>query len=197
MSKFSFVTGRLLLYNVVLVSALQQCESAISVHASPPSWTSLPPPALSHPSWLSQSTRLSSLSHSNFPLLSVLRVVMYLFQCCSFSSSHLSFPCCIHFWEIVLELGFPRSCLGIPGQWRAPQTLCISSFLPLAHFPRHLRPNWVLLDCPWPVPSEQPAPSSFSLLSFLLFLLNHFFLIPERPSDWVYKRSFCFCLFSG
>ena len=32
-----------MLYNVVLVSAVQQCESAISIHISPPSRASLPP----------------------------------------------------------------------------------------------------------------------------------------------------------
>ena len=34
-----------LLYNVVLVSGVQQSESAICLHISPPSRTSLPPPA--------------------------------------------------------------------------------------------------------------------------------------------------------
>ena len=32
-----------LLYNVLLASAVQQCESAICIHISPPSWTSLQP----------------------------------------------------------------------------------------------------------------------------------------------------------
>ena len=33
-----------MLYNIVLVSAKHQQESAIGIHLSPPSWTSLPPP---------------------------------------------------------------------------------------------------------------------------------------------------------
>ena len=37
-----------LLYNVVLVSAVQKCESAISVYISPPSWASLPHPHPTH-----------------------------------------------------------------------------------------------------------------------------------------------------
>ena len=32
-----FLIGGKLLYNVVLVSAIHQCESAISIHMSPPS----------------------------------------------------------------------------------------------------------------------------------------------------------------
>ena len=40
---FFFLIGVQLLYNVVLVSAVQQSESAICIHISPPSWTSLPP----------------------------------------------------------------------------------------------------------------------------------------------------------
>ena len=42
----------------MLVSALQQSESATCVHMSPPSWTSLPFPAPSQPSKSSQSTEL-------------------------------------------------------------------------------------------------------------------------------------------
>ena len=30
-------------FTMLLVSAVQQCESAISIHISPPSWVSLPP----------------------------------------------------------------------------------------------------------------------------------------------------------
>ena len=37
-SLFLFLIGRKLLCNVLLVSALQQHESAISIHISPPSW---------------------------------------------------------------------------------------------------------------------------------------------------------------
>ena len=47
-----------LLYVVVLVSVVQQCELAKNTYISPPSWTSLPQP--SPPSRLSPNTRLSS-----------------------------------------------------------------------------------------------------------------------------------------
>ena len=34
---YLFLIGGYLLYNVVLASAVQQCESAVSTHVSPPS----------------------------------------------------------------------------------------------------------------------------------------------------------------
>ena len=55
-------------------------ELAIGIHMSPPSWTSVPPPTPSYPSRLSQSTHLSSLSHTaDFHWLSVLHMVVYMF----------------------------------------------------------------------------------------------------------------------
>ena len=42
-----------MLYRIVLVSAKHQHESAIGIHMSPPSWTSLPPATPFHPSRLS------------------------------------------------------------------------------------------------------------------------------------------------
>ena len=66
-----------LLYNTVLVSAIQQHESAIGIHMSPPSRTSLPPPTSSHPFRLSQSPGLSCLSHTaRSHCLSVSHMVM-------------------------------------------------------------------------------------------------------------------------
>ena len=53
----------------------------------------LPSPTPSHPSRLSQSTGLSSLHHTaNSHWLSVLYRVMYMFQCCSLTSSHPPLP---------------------------------------------------------------------------------------------------------
>ena len=48
------VIGGKLLYNVVLVYDIYQYESAICISMSPPFWSSLPSPTLSHPSRLSQ-----------------------------------------------------------------------------------------------------------------------------------------------
>ena len=50
----------------LLCNVVQQCESAISVHISPPSWPFLPPNSTPHPSRSSQRTELSSLHR--FPL---------------------------------------------------------------------------------------------------------------------------------
>ena len=54
-----------LLYNIVLVSAIQRCKAAISTHVTRPSWASLlhRPPA-PHPFRSSQSTRLGSLCYT-------------------------------------------------------------------------------------------------------------------------------------
>ena len=57
-----------MLYNIVLISAVHQLESAVGIHMSPPSGSSLPPPTPSHPSRLSQSTRFElPASCSKFP----------------------------------------------------------------------------------------------------------------------------------
>ena len=44
-----FFIGRELLYNMVLVTAIHQHESATGIHMSPPFWASLPGPSPSHP----------------------------------------------------------------------------------------------------------------------------------------------------
>ena len=66
-----------LLYNVVLVSAIYQQETATGIHTSPPSGSSLPSSSVSHPSRLPQSPGLGSQHHTaNSHLLSVLQVVI-------------------------------------------------------------------------------------------------------------------------
>ena len=60
------LTGGQLLYDVVLVSAVGQHESAVGMHVFPASWASLPPP---QPSMLLHSTELSSLCHTANNLL--------------------------------------------------------------------------------------------------------------------------------
>ena len=56
-----------MLYNVVLISAIQQCESAISIHMAPPSWTSLPRPPHPFPLGCLGAWGWASLSYSNSP----------------------------------------------------------------------------------------------------------------------------------
>ena len=46
---YLFLIEGYLLYNIVLVSATHQHDSAIGVHTSPPSWPSLPPPPYTTP----------------------------------------------------------------------------------------------------------------------------------------------------
>ena len=54
-----------MLYNVLLVSAIQQCESAVSIYVSPPSWRKPLSPLPSHPfRQSSQSIRLGSLFYA-------------------------------------------------------------------------------------------------------------------------------------
>ena len=73
-----------MLYNIVLISAIHQHESAIPTLMSPPYWASLPPSRPSHPSMLSQSTGLKSPSHTaNSHWLSILHMVVYMFPCYS------------------------------------------------------------------------------------------------------------------
>ena len=86
-----FLIGGKLLYNVVLVSAIQQCKLAIIIHVcvytyiyvcvyiyiSLPSFLSLPPLSLSHPSRSSQNTRLDSPCHTaTAHQLSILHTVL-------------------------------------------------------------------------------------------------------------------------
>ena len=52
---FIIVGSFLLLYSIGFISTIHQRELAKGVHMLPPSWTSLPPPALSHPPRLLQS----------------------------------------------------------------------------------------------------------------------------------------------
>ena len=58
-----------------------------------PSWTSLPSPTPSHPSRLSQRSDLISVHNTaNSHWLSVLHMIIYMFQCSSLNSSHPLLP---------------------------------------------------------------------------------------------------------
>ena len=58
-----------MLYNIVSVSAIHQHESALGIHESSPSWTSLPLPTPFHLSRLSQNIRSElRVSYSKFPM---------------------------------------------------------------------------------------------------------------------------------
>ena len=81
---FKFFIVTYTFYNLVLLSATHQHESAIGTHMSFPLWASFPSPIPSHPPRLSQSTGLSSLSHTANPhQTSILHMVMHMFPCYS------------------------------------------------------------------------------------------------------------------
>ena len=88
--KCVYFNWRLIIYNIVVVFAIYSHESAMSVHVSPILNSShlLPHPiTLGHPS----ASALSTLSHaSNLSWRSVSHMIIYIFQCYSFKSSH---PC--------------------------------------------------------------------------------------------------------
>ena len=74
---FAVSVGRFLLYNVLLVFAVQH-ESAIIILVSPPSWVCFPSP---HPR-SSQSTRLGSLCNTaTSHWLSILHTIVYICLC--------------------------------------------------------------------------------------------------------------------
>ena len=82
-----------MLYNIVLVSAIQQHESATGIHMSPPSGTSLPPPTPSTPPGCHRAPGLSSLHRTaDSHLPSILHTVVCMFPCCSLDPSHPLLP---------------------------------------------------------------------------------------------------------
>ena len=102
---YLFLIGGKLLYNVVLVSSIHQHETAIGIYVSLPSWTPLPSPTLSHPSRLSQSTRLSFLNHTaNSHWLHILHMVMCMFQSYSLNLSTLFLLLCAQVCSLCLSL---------------------------------------------------------------------------------------------
>ena len=88
-----FFIGVQLLYNVALLSAVQQSESAVCIHVSPPSWT-----PHSHPlSGSSRSPKLSTLCcMAGSHWLSSLHRAVHIHQFQSPSSSHPSSCPSIH-----------------------------------------------------------------------------------------------------
>ena len=85
---FVYLIGVQLLYNVVLVSAVQRSESALCIHISPPAWTSfLPTNPLHHPAPLDHQGAELPVLCSRFPR-SVLHKVVYICQ----SQSPISSP---------------------------------------------------------------------------------------------------------
>ena len=113
---------------------------------SPPSWISLSPPMPFHPSRSSQSTSLSSLGHAaTSHQLSVLPMVMCMFQYCSFSLSHLLLPGWVHKSGLYVCDSVPGLQMGsLVPSFEIPHThththiyiysYAVSIFLSLAYF---------------------------------------------------------------
>ena len=88
-----------LMFNIyyVLYTILNTHESAIGTHVSPTSWIPLPSPSPHHPSRLLQSTGFGySASYIKLLIylncLSILCMVMYMFQCYFLKPSHPLLP---------------------------------------------------------------------------------------------------------
>ena len=97
-----------MLYSVVLVPAVQQCKSAISMCIYSPSLLSLPLLPWSHPSRSSQSASLSSLCCT-----AASHWLLILHWWCIYASVSLwvfptlTFPCCIHKFNFYLCISIP------------------------------------------------------------------------------------------
>ena len=89
------------LYNVVLVSAIQQSGSVISIHMSPSSWIFYPSTA-SHPSMpLGQRACIElPVLYSNFPLASYFTYGNMHVSVLVSVYPTLSFPCCVHKFSV-------------------------------------------------------------------------------------------------
>ena len=111
-----------LLYNIVLVSDVQQSAPAICMHISPPSWTSVQPP--SYPLKSSQSTELSPLNYiggSHQLPISQLVVYMCVHTCQSYSPNLFHPPLLPHVHTSILyiRISIPALQIGssVPFSW--------------------------------------------------------------------------------
>ena len=138
-------------------------ESATGVHRSPPSWTPFSPPTPPHHARWSQSTELTSLSHTvHSHLLSALHMVMCMLPYYSLNSSLPLLPSlCPQVCALCLHL----HCACVPSHFSHVQLFV--SLWPVAHqaplflgIPR--QEHWSGLPCPppgdLPNPGIEPRP---------------------------------------
>ena len=104
-----FLIGAKLLYNVMLISAVQQYKSAIILHITTPSW------APSYHSKSSQSIRLVSLCYiiASYQLY-LLPMIVYIYQRCFLLSFHtlLSFLHCVYKSILCICVSSPSLQIG-------------------------------------------------------------------------------------
>ena len=165
-----------LFFNLGMI-ALQCCivfcytshESATGIHRSPPSWTPFSPPTPLHRARWSQSTELTSLSHTaHSHLLSALHMVMCMLPYYSLNSSHpLLPPLCPQVCALCLHL----HCVCVPSHFSHVQLFV--SLWPIAHqaplflgIPR--QEHWSGLPCPPPgdLPNPRIEPRPLCLLQW-------------------------------
>ena len=94
----------------MLISAVQQSESAICMHICPPSWAPSHHLSPSHPSTSSQDTELSALCYTAaFRSLSILHMVVYICQSYSLNLSlHTPPPSlCVHMLVLYVCVSIP------------------------------------------------------------------------------------------
>ena len=112
-----FKVGIQLVYNIVLVSAVQQHESALSVHISPPSWASLLPPLPILPleaitgHWTE--LPLKAALYSSFPLATLHRRAD-MCPCHSLTSPHPLLPHRGHGFPLYIDVSTPALQTGSP-----------------------------------------------------------------------------------
>ena len=131
-----------MVYNIVLVSAIQHRESVIIIHTSPPSWVSLPSPnpiPLGHHRTLGWAPCVIATSHQS----PVLHSIVYIRQCYFL---HLSLP-------LLPPLG--------------PHVHSAFSFLPCKqihqyYFSRFLYMSFGLFLTPWTIDHQAPLSLEFS-----------------------------------
>ena len=122
----------------MLVSAIQQCESALSIPMSLPSWASLDP--LPHPTRLGhhRAPGRAPGAIEQIRTSSVLHVVVYISQRYSLVGPTVSFPCRVHKSFLYVHLSIP-----------APQTGCTECFN------TNNNPIWMCLEKPSISPEKQ------------------------------------------
>ena len=105
---YSFLFGEWLLYNVVLGSSVQQCKSALSIHMLPPPEPPSHSPPHSSPLCCHRAQVWAPCIIQHLLTSIYFTPVIYMFQCCSFNSSHPLLPSlCPQVYPLLTSLLLP------------------------------------------------------------------------------------------